>query len=81
MRRFGQAAVSGILLQNLTEKTGFPTVFGREYFEDSIHLRSEVLVQAPMEERRAFARDWLKRCTSASCSASTMTRTSGSVPE
>jgi hypothetical protein len=37
--------------------------------------------QAPMEERRALARDWLKRWTSASCSASTMTRASCSVPE
>jgi hypothetical protein len=37
--------------------------------------------QAPMEERRAFARDWLKRWTSASRSASTMTRASCSVPE
>jgi hypothetical protein len=37
--------------------------------------------QAPIDERRAFARDWLKRWTSASCSASTMTRASCSVPE
>ncbi len=36
---------------------------------------------APMEERSAAARDWLRRWTSASCSASTMTRASCSVPE
>jgi hypothetical protein len=36
---------------------------------------------APMQERKALASDWLKRCTSASCSASTMTRASCSVPE
>src|SRR2546425_1063729 len=44
-------------------------------------LRIVGSVQAPMEERRALARDWLKRRTSASCSASTMTRASCSVPE
>jgi len=37
--------------------------------------------QAPMEERRAVAMEWEKRWTSESCSASTMTRASCSVPE
>src|ERR1700730_967724 len=39
------------------------------------------VVYAPIDARTAFARDSLKRCTSESCSASTMTRASGSVPE
>jgi len=37
--------------------------------------------QAPMEERRAEARESVQRRTSSSRSASTMTRASGSVPE
>ena len=36
---------------------------------------------APIEERRASATDWLNRCTSAWCSASTITLARGSVPE
>jgi hypothetical protein len=36
---------------------------------------------APMDERTASATDCENRCTSVSCSASTMTRASGSVPE
>ena len=39
------------------------------------------LAQAPMVARIAEAMDWLKRSTSVACSASTMTRASGSVPE
>ena len=35
---------------------------------------------APIEERRGLARDWVKRCTSASCSPSTITRAGCFVP-
>src|SRR6266481_4155683 len=50
-----------------------PLLFASASSEENV---SQKKYQAPMEERRAWARDWLKRWTSASCSASTMTRAS-----
>ena len=67
-------------LQIPTYSKATSTFFGRN---DSMaeSFKDADLGHAPMEERRAAARDWLRRWTSASCSASTMTRASCSVPE
>jgi len=64
-------------------RSAAPPFFGRRRKPKHVPAsrRQNIVSQLPMAARMAEAMASLNRCTSASCSASTITRASGSVPE
>jgi hypothetical protein len=78
-----QAFVQRPLLCDLAARLGGCGVQSRRTSggTDRVRASGRSLGQTPIAERRALATDCEKRWTSASCSASTITRASGSVPE